>query len=946
MTCDEVRAQINALLADIDETQADLANANAEVIDDPEHKQFWQAEVTRLTALLKTQQNQLNAIRAEFASLCMNLSSISITFNTLNDNKDSDTILHVFVRNRNTNNTSTPVRQQDYISNYLSWQRHIDLGTSEINPYLGFGQSLGEGVEFTDGSSHTFTIPLRGTVIPLSEVILPVVDIHILPNGNDRWMFSYVVTFTFDDGRTFSATSDVDGITGIVLDQDNRTYSAICVESPFTPVPARAIPQTDVVLTRVALDFFTHHDNKDPDTQVNLHLVNRLSATSNADIAVALDVLHGTEFHEQSTHTVVFGAGGLPLASPPLAMRDVVLPVVYINIAPNGNDRWIFDYRVTYTFSNGQSFESRTTGVILDQNHHKHRGVYQGNPFPTVTPAGKPHLDPAPVHAPKQISLSYLQRKLDQFVNNRQGLGSQLPPIRALRLHNTGAFGSTLPESYYDLQSIEASPPSPGTITPPDYKEAVTYTSSPTSLGQLTGTLGIGDLYLNNINSSALTAKIDATQVTPLTLELDFDCSGSRETIAGSGGVGQVGTMDFTSFSVRLALTLKVDPDKARVDLMSWVADIQGMKFESIGGSNSGFLVGQFLGEKVEVQMSALDKDAYISNQFISRVIDVNVVTTHTSDPGGIFQIKARNQIYQTLTTPDPFDGRTVRDRINSLANSWLMGGVLASENPTGNGCRVQALTVSGDTLTLTYSAPPLAFVPQPPANWPAQFDLSPGNLANVDHIVVLMMENRSFDHMLGYLSLPPDKGGMGRLDVDGLKGGEVNIANGVSCPSFPLAAGDTIFAPDPPHGYEPVFRAINGARWMASRRRTPRTVAWVSQHASWAITPPRTCQPTTRSRVTSRWAIVGSPATQGRPSAIAFTRLPGDSTSTPTASGSMTTPVRFGPCSPERSSTNCPTVACRGSILNTNIASYDFSRSTRANPRTSSRSTIRGSGS
>jgi phospholipase C len=38
-------------------------------------------------------------------------------------------------------------------------------------------------------------------------------------------------------------------------------------------------------------------------------------------------------------------------------------------------------------------------------------------------------------------------------------------------------------------------------------------------------------------------------------------------------------------------------------------------------------------------------------------------------------------------------------------------------------------------------------------------------NLEKVDHIVVLMMENRSFDHMLGYLSL---EGGRG--DVDGLR--------------------------------------------------------------------------------------------------------------------------------------------------------------------------------
>ena len=32
--------------------------------------------------------------------------------------------------------------------------------------------------------------------------------------------------------------------------------------------------------------------------------------------------------------------------------------------------------------------------------------------------------------------------------------------------------------------------------------------------------------------------------------------------------------------------------------------------------------------------------------------------------------------------------------------------------------------------------------------------------------IVVVMMENRSFDHMLGYLSLPP----FNRTEVDGLK--------------------------------------------------------------------------------------------------------------------------------------------------------------------------------
>src|SRR6266853_5897858 len=37
-------------------------------------------------------------------------------------------------------------------------------------------------------------------------------------------------------------------------------------------------------------------------------------------------------------------------------------------------------------------------------------------------------------------------------------------------------------------------------------------------------------------------------------------------------------------------------------------------------------------------------------------------------------------------------------------------------------------------------------------------------NLDKIEHIVVLMMENRSFDHVLGYLTLE-----LGRTDVDGL---------------------------------------------------------------------------------------------------------------------------------------------------------------------------------
>jgi phospholipase C len=47
-------------------------------------------------------------------------------------------------------------------------------------------------------------------------------------------------------------------------------------------------------------------------------------------------------------------------------------------------------------------------------------------------------------------------------------------------------------------------------------------------------------------------------------------------------------------------------------------------------------------------------------------------------------------------------------------------------------------------------------------------------NLRKIDHIVVLMLENRSFDHMLGYLTLEA-----GRTDVDGLKASMSNMYRG-----------------------------------------------------------------------------------------------------------------------------------------------------------------------
>jgi phospholipase C len=66
-------------------------------------------------------------------------------------------------------------------------------------------------------------------------------------------------------------------------------------------------------------------------------------------------------------------------------------------------------------------------------------------------------------------------------------------------------------------------------------------------------------------------------------------------------------------------------------------------------------------------------------------------------------------------------------------------------------------------------------------------------NLEKVDHIVVMMLENRSFDHMLGYLSLTGR-----RPDIDGLRPGLANEYQGRSYPVHHLT--QTALGMDPDH--------------------------------------------------------------------------------------------------------------------------------------------------
>jgi phospholipase C len=121
---------------------------------------------------------------------------------------------------------------------------------------------------------------------------------------------------------------------------------------------------------------------------------------------------------------------------------------------------------------------------------------------------------------------------------------------------------------------------------------------------------------------------------------------------------------------------------------------------------------------------------------------------------------------------------------------------------------------------------PPQVSFPRPADVQPAAADAAAARLDRIDHLVVLMQENRSFDHVLGYLSHPDH--GLGRLrragrDVpDGLTGAESNPLRpnspAVNVAPYPAevdlfdgrrAVPGTAVPFDPHHDHEPVVNQI-----------------------------------------------------------------------------------------------------------------------------------------
>ena len=620
------------------------------------------------------------------------LTGVSITFHTHDDNKNDSTLVHVFVKNR-LNNSRTPEQHGDYLSNRLDLARYVpaqlipglgaspggDLEVGERNPYLAVGEGLGAGQEFEDPSSMTFELIPAQTGLDIEQIVLPAVSIHVLTDGDDRWIFDYTVTFTFTDEAgaqtTIERSSVRDGLHGVILDQENHNHYRVLAEG-FGAPPALDRPVTDAFLSRITLDLITHgrdDDNKDFDTKLDVHIVNRLSATAAQDYAIGQNLFPGQEFLPNSVHTFIWSTseGDGILAPPEIKLADVVLPVVYLVINPIGNDRWNFDYRVSYEFTDPNSvtgktlvFSSQTKGVILDQDNPKHEGVYQGPPFPTVTPPTAPVLTTRPVEhvtTPKMISIPLLQRKLEEFVSSRTGtLTDPNPPLRKLRLHNAERFtDDTTPESYLDVQSLVAGKGT-GVL-------AMRYVSSPSSLGQLTLSFRLQD-----INSSAVTLSIDPSgaSATPLTAAVRFEADGPIELASTD-----TPDIDFLRFAISLRLTLDLartadtfGNTRTLVDLMSWVAEVEELRRTTQVVTGGLHWKGTFLHEPVDfvTPLGPLSDPDEVVTDFTEQVIQVSIATDSVFDPERFLRRTIVQKIYGQLISADPLTGRTTRDGINA----------------------------------------------------------------------------------------------------------------------------------------------------------------------------------------------------------------------------------------------------------------------------------------
>lgn len=405
------------------------------------------------------------------------------------------------------------------------------------------------------------------------------------------------------------------------------------------------------------------------------------------------------------------------------------------------------------------------------------------------------------------IDFGFLERILDTFFNNRER------PLFQLKVSS-----STDPPTFGESEVSVAMDSGSGLDPARQYDFENPLTSFPLADkgSSLEFTIELGPVpiatyryYFRNVYSDKLTAELVRGEPLSILLKIHFETEGLEIKVEGHTGQD----IDFDGFNIVLRPEITKRGDS--LDLFGFVDEIEnalmsgiiGQPISSRPGSEYTFTV-QFRGETI-VQRGPVLKalPGIIRDTLLKRFIKANVsVNVGGGWPDGYVADTVKgtinSKIYDQLkagknSTADSTDNAQ-RDSLNAKVRRWLVGGDFP----------ITGLSSDSSTLRIDYLVPP-GRVPLFPEN--PQPPLDPGRLANIDHIVVLMMENRSFDHMLGYLSLDAAHNGRARTDIDGLRSPPSTYFNsfqGKKYSSFRIATPDFI-TKSPPHEHAEVDEQI-----------------------------------------------------------------------------------------------------------------------------------------
>lgn len=255
-------------------------------------------------------------------------------------------------------------------------------------------------------------------------------------------------------------------------------------------------------------------------------------------------------------------------------------------------------------------------------------------------------------------------------------------------------------------------------------------TSGPLGTG---GSVTLRNIKANNLNIST----IKNSSSPGFKIKFSFETLGSISAETHASGLG----LDSTSFSIH---TLRLEPE-VRLELVNMpdTNDPDGWGKRYILSSRLNF----YIDPNLTISYPTADVNVSFNRDDLINVdVDAHWVTI---DMNSMANQVGNKQI-------DSFLYQFIRK---------VMDYLLGEPYP------VLDIKQRNDKMYITYVAKPedenLNKMKQSiPYKIPAQ-----NNLSKVDHIVIVMMENRSFDHMLGYLKLEG-----GRADVDGLNGKETNL--------------------------------------------------------------------------------------------------------------------------------------------------------------------------